>query len=295
MRVVNVGSLNIDRTYRVAGFVRPGETVTAFSFSEGAGGKGLNQSLALARSGADVWHVGAVGRDGAGLVETLAEAGVKTRYVETLDDVSGHALIQVDDTGQNEIVVCRGTNARLGERHVEEALSDFGRGDVLLLQNEINANAVALRCAREVGLTVAYNPSPLDAAALSLDLSGVDLFVLNELEAAALAGIGEWGERGTDVLAGRYPDAEFLVTLGSEGSLYMKEGVVTRQESFRVDAVDTTGAGDTFCGYFLGLRSQGADVPEALRVASAAAALSVTRCGAARAIPTAEEVRSFLG
>lgn len=294
MRVANVGSLNIDKTYRVAEFVRPGETITALSFVEGAGGKGLNQSLALAQSGADVWHVGAVGHDGAWLIDELEEAGVKTRYIETVDNVSGHALIQVDDSGQNAIVVCGGANACVDERHVARALSEFGPGDVLLLQNETNANAAALHLAKEAGLTVAYNPSPLDDAALQLDLDAIDLFILNELEAAALAGIDGWGERGISVLAERFPDAEFLITLGSEGCLHMKGDAIVRQPAFRVDAVDTTGAGDTFCGYFLGLRSQGSDVPEALRVASAAAALSVTRRGAARAIPTIDEVRDFL-
>lgn len=296
MKVVNIGSLNIDRTYRVPTFVQPGETMQVESFAERCGGKGLNQSIALARAGASVVHVGAVGADGAELVRLLAANGVETGCIETVESPTGHAVIQVTDEGENSIIICPGANGRLSTQPIDRCLDSAGADDIILLQNETSQVAHVLAAARERGLMVALNPSPLTEGLLALDLSGVGIFILNEHEAAGMVGASESEEPRALVrkLQRRYPRAAFMLTLGGRGCMWAQEDAAESFPSFGAEAIDTTGAGDTFCGYYLEAVMRHLDAASVLARASAAASIAIGRPGAAASIPMSSEVDAFL-
>ena len=191
MKVVNFGSLNIDYTYRVDDFVKPGETKASQSLTVNCGGKGLNQSAALARAGAEVWHAGFVGAEGAFLVEKLRECGANTDFVRTASESTGHAIIQVNDGGQNCILIHAGTNGILTEEYVDEVLSHFAPGDVVLLQNETNLVGEIIEKAARRGLRVAFNAAPMDAKVADYPLDKVDWLFVNETEGAALTGVSD--------------------------------------------------------------------------------------------------------
>jgi ribokinase len=293
MRVLNFGSLNVDHVYRVAHIARPGETVAGTAYHRFAGGKGANQSVALARAGAPVAHAGSVGAESLWLRDRLAAEGVDVGDIRVSDGPGGHALIQVDDSGQNSIVLFSGANASIGPDHVEAALSRLRRGDILLLQNEINATPALLTAGRAAGLRVVFNPAPMSAAVLRYPLDGVGLLIVNEHEAAALGG-GTEVESWLAGLAQRLPQADLCLTLGAEGAIYQKAGGPRWQcPAPRVRAVDTTAAGDTFIGFFLAAVLQGASEPAALTAACRAAAVSVTRAGAMDSIPRPAEVEAL--
>ena len=293
MKILCAGSLNIDRVYTVSHFVRAGETIASRGYGEVPGGKGLNQSVALARAGAEVWHAGKIGGDGAMLRNALREAGVRDEFLRTGPTPTGHAVIQVDERGQNSIIVEAGANGALEQDELAEALDAFGPGDLLLLQNEINLLPWLLREGRRRGLTVVLNPSPVTEGLKDCPLDCVDLFLLNEIEGALLSGTEEIAAI-PQALLDKYPGAKVVLTLGSRGSLYYDGERIVRQAVFPVEAVDTTAAGDTFTGYFLAALAQNRPVEEALERASAASALAVTRKGASVSIPTRAEVEAFL-
>lgn len=289
-RIINIGSLNIDHVYHVGTLVRPGETRAARAYCVFAGGKGLNQSIAAARAGAPVVHVGCVGQDGAWLRQRLADNGVDVTRVRTVDDPTGHAIIQVSATGENSIIVVAGANHVLQEADVVAALATAGPGDWVLLQNETNAVAAALGFARKHGLRVAYNPAPLLPEAATLPLDGVACLILNETEAAGLSGASD-AEGAAARLAQRMPQTHVVVTCGARGALYRCGNArALHVPALRVDAVDTTGAGDCFVGYLLAALARGSTVADALREANVAAALCVTHAGAADAMPRRAEV-----
>lgn len=294
MRILNFGSLNLDFVYQVAHFVRPGETLSSEELSTFPGGKGLNQSVALSRAGAEVFHAGCVGEDGGLLLDTLREAGVSCRYVRQLAGArTGHAVIQVDQSGQNCILLFGGANQMVGEEMIEAVLKDFAPGDWLLLQNEISALPTLLRRAGEKGLRVAFNPSPITPALPHFPLENVEFFLLNEVEGAALGG-GGTPEETLNGLRARFPRAKIVLTLGGDGAVCWDGAQLWRQGIFPVEAVDTTAAGDTFTGYFLTAVGEGLDAGTALRRANAAAAIAVSRKGAAPSIPEKAEVEAFL-
>ncbi|MBP1582571.1 MAG: ribokinase, partial [Victivallales bacterium] len=246
MTVYNCGSLNIDRVFKVHDFVRPGETLASLSVSELAGGKGLNQSLALARAGATAVHVGCVGKDGVFLKELLANNGVDTRHVLVKDDLfTGQAMIQVADSGENAIVLYAGANHAITASMVLQTLGEAKGGDVLLLQNETSCVAEALEFGASHGLKVVFNPAPMTPEVLGYPLEKVDILIVNEVEAATLAENGD--------LRSRLPKTDVLLTLGSRGSRWLgKDGYECEVPAHKVEnVVDTTAAGDTFIGYFL--------------------------------------------
>ena len=295
MKILNIGSLNIDKTYSVKRFVQPKETIQALKYEEFCGGKGLNQSVALARAGAEVYHAGAVGADGALLVNMLESSGVHTEHLLKTAGASGHAVIQIYGSGQNNIIICGGANRELTKEYIDSVLEHFGPEDLLLLQNETSNVGYAIGKAKEKGMTVALNPSPADDAIKSFPLSLVDYFIINELEGRELAEIGsEEPEKIMAALLEKFPGAHFVLTLGENGAYYFDGGKKAFHDIFRVKAVDTTGAGDTFCGYFIAGLSKGLDVETILTQASAASAISVGRKGAAPGIPTMAEVKEFL-
>ena len=291
MKIINFGSLNIDRVYTVEDFVQPGQTIFARNYAIFPGGKGLNQSVAAARAGAEVLHAGMTGQDGLFLKALLEEAGVDTRHLQVLDVPAGHAVIEVSRAGQNRIIVCGGTNQMLTEPYIDSVLQEGKPGDLVLLQNETNLIAYIIQKAHEKGLRVAFNPSPVPENPEILPLNQVDFFLLNELEGAQLAGTGADTpfEETLRILAEKFPGAAVIMTLGGNGALYRCGSAAYSQNIFSVTALDTTAAGDTFTGYFLSAICRSASVQTALQEAAAAAALAVSRQGAASSIPDYDE------
>lgn len=294
MAIYNFGSLNIDHIYRLPHIVAPGETLAAASLSQAAGGKGLNQSIALAQSGAAVYHVGCIGEDGIWLKELLEHKGVHTDHVLQVQEVTGHAIIQVTDEGENSIVIFGGANQALTEAQADVLLAQLTCDDLVLLQNETSCVSYIARRCSELGIPLAFNPSPISEQLLQeFPFDAVTYLLVNETEAQAIAGTNI-PQDAADLLLKKYPNIQLVMTLGSRGVYYRSQSTVLTQPAFAVRAVDTTGAGDTFAGFFLGLLACGSSHADALRHACAAAAIAVTRPGAAPAIPTLAEVNDFL-
>ncbi len=246
-----------------------------------------------------MYHAGAVGMDdGEFLAELLKENGADTRFIRRLDMPSGHAIIQNTPDGDNCILICGGANRAITREMADETLSFFGEGDFLVLQNEISSLEYLMDRARENGMLIVLNPSPFDGALIPLVKKGVYLLMVNEVEAAGLCGTLPSGEEARDALiAGiraHFPGTRAVLTLGGEGACYIDGDEMVFQPAFPVKAVDTTAAGDTFTGYFVGALAEGRSPAEALKRAAAAAAISVTRPGAAPSVPGKEEVEAFL-
>ncbi len=294
MKMVVFGSLNIDRTYSLEEFVRPGQTVSAKKMEQFCGGKGFNQAIALRRAGNEVCFAGAVGQDGQMLLETLDVNGIDRQHVKVTAGATGHAIIQLDKRGGNCIIILAGANGEITEADVASTLADFVAGDLIVLQNEISCVPSILRRAHEKGMIVAFNPSPYDGRIADCDLSCVDYLLVNEVEGAAMAGETA-PEAMLDVLHGRYPALNIVLTLGGEGAIYQqKDGERFTCGIHKVEAVDTTAAGDTFTGYFLSEILRHGEADRALRVATVAAGIAVSRKGAEPSIPRMAEVAAVL-
>lgn len=293
MRVLNFGSLNLDYVYNVDRFVRPGETLAASSRAVKAGGKGLNQSVALARAGVPVCHAGCLGAGGEMLKIMLEENGVDTESLLPVPEAQGHTVIQVDRDGANCILLFGGSNRCVTEDQVRRVIGRFSRGDWLLLQNEINCLPLIVKLASEQGMHIVLNPSPFNASLKEVDFSLLDWLLVNEVEAEQLCGETE-PDLAWEKLHERYPWLSLLVTLGSSGSAaYRVQGgsvEVYRADAVRVKAVDTTAAGDTYTGYFIAGLMEGEPLQTCMELASRAAAAAVTRPGAAESIPWKKEL-----
>ena len=291
MRIVNFGSLNIDYVYRVDEFLLPGETKPAQSRDVFCGGKGLNQSIACARAGLTTYHAAFLGAEGWFLSEKLKESGVKTDYIREAPQACGHAVIQVNDHGQNCILLYPGTNAILTEAFADEVLDSFSAGDVLLLQNETNLVPELMHKAKKRGLFVAFNAAPFTKATLGYPIELVKWLFVNEIEGAALSGKTE-PRAVASALHRTYPNTEVVLTLGAAGCRYAGAEGEHFAPAADVKPIDTTAAGDTFTGYYLMAALSGLGAKRALEVASAASGLAVTRMGAADSIPTIGELRA---
>ena len=292
MRILNFGSCNIDYVYSLEHIVVPGETLSASKREVFPGGKGLNQSVAAARAGAEVYHAGVIGNDGAMLREVLESSGADTRYLESADQPNGHAVIQVASNAQNSIFLYEGTNGMVTEAMIDRVLAFFGEGDILLLQNEISNVPYLIRKGHEKGMTVVFNPAPFDESLRSLELDRVDYLILNEVEAGGFFGSQE--VPAILAAAAKWPGLHLLVTLGKDGCVYTDGKTRHACPAFRVEAVDTTAAGDTFAGYFVAMLAAGKTVAEAMRIGCAASALAVSAMGAAPSIPTLDRVEAAL-
>ncbi len=294
MKLINFGSCNIDYVYAVDHIVAGGETEAARGLEIFPGGKGLNQSIAAARAGAAVYHAGCIGEGGKFLEQMLKESGVDTSYLRRVDGKNGHAMIQVSRTGENSIIIYPGANACVTREMIDEVLADFGEGDILMLQNEISNVGYIVDRAYERGMRIVLNPSPISEEMLRLDLKKITYLVLNEVEARAITGCEDMRE-ALGFLAKRYPALRVVLTVGARGCIYRDEVGEIFRPSYKVEVKDTTAAGDTFTGYFVAELTRGTEISEALRVASCAAAIAVSRSGAAPSIPTVDEVRRMLG
>ena len=294
MKVLNFGSLNIDYVYGVDHFVRAGETISSNGLQLFCGGKGLNQSVAFARSGAKTYHAGAIGKDGGMLLDMLKSAGANTDFVRVREDAaSGHAIIQVSGSGENCILLHGGANQTMDDAFVDEVLSHFGAGDLLMLQNEINNLDYIIRTAKARGMFAVLNPSPFDEKILALDLSLLDAIIVNETEGNGLSGKSEPDEILAELLS-RYPDMKIVLTLGKQGAVYADASTRAFCDIIKTAVKDTTAAGDTFTGYFFSMLMQGEAPENALKIATAASAITVSRMGAAPSIPAMDEVKALL-
>jgi len=293
MRILNFGSLNLDYVYQVPRFLMPGETMAALSVDVVPGGKGLNQSIALARAGAQVWHAGTVGTGSGMLTDFLKQNGVNDSLLVRSGHVQGNAIIQVTPKGENAILLCGGSNRAITEKQVCETLAQFREGDWLVLQNEVSCLREMITEARKRGMKIVLNPSPFEEELLEVDFNAVDWLFINEVEGSQMTGSDDPDEI-LRALRGRYPLMNVVLTLGKQGAVCDTPEERICQPVFPVHTVDTTAAGDTFTGYFIASYTQGFSLHECMKRAAAAAALSVSRHGAAVSIPQAQEVEKML-
>ena len=288
MTLVNLGSINVDHVYRLHRLPAAGETIAAEGYAVGLGGKGANQSVAAARAGAVVRHLGAVGQDGAWARDRLAGLGVDVTHVAVLPGVAtGHAIVNVDGYGENAIVIWPGANRALEAARIGPALAGLGHGDSLLLQNETGLQSEAVAAARSAGLRVIASAAPFEVDAVRRILPNVSILLLNAVEAAQL-----------EAALGTPPEAlgleAVVITRGAAGAEWIGKGERMLVPSPRVQAVDTTGAGDCFAGWLAAGLDAGASPEQAMRAAVTAAAIQVTRPGASDAMPDRAEVVALM-
>ncbi len=294
MKILSFGSCNIDCVYRVEHFVTPGETLKSSSFSKFPGGKGLNQTLAMARSGLEVYHAGCIGSDGMFLKELLSASGADTSLMRTVEgEPTGHAVIQLNESGQNCIIIYSGANACTDTEYIDRVLDGFSSGDILLLQNEIANLSYIIDKAYRRGMKIILNPSPFEPSLCEIDREKLYMLILNEVEALGFTGEGE-PNRAIEAFKMANPRLKVVLTLGDRGSIYFDGENETACRIFKVKTVDTTAAGDTFTGYFINGLVKKLSAKDILKYASAAAAIAVSREGAAVSIPTYAEVTSAL-
>lgn len=288
MAVWNLGSINVDVVYAVPHIPAPGETLASTRRDIFLGGKGANMSVAIARSGSRVNHIGAIGPDGVWTGERLLEYGVDTRHITIEDVPTSQAIIMVDDHGENAIVLAPGASIEIPQTTLQTALSEASTGDWFITQNETNLQRTAVALAKKMGLKVGYAAAPFEADRVAAVLEYLDFLILNEVEATQLT-----------EATGRTPDAlgvaDVIVTLGAGGADWFGADGKQHFDAMPVTPVDTTGAGDTFTGYVLGGLDQGMPMAQAIAMATKAGALMVTRKGTADVIPDLSEVRDFSG
>jgi len=270
-----------------------GETLATGGMSVFCGGKGLNQSIALAKAGVPVFHAGMIGEEGGILLEACEKSGVNTAFIRQMPGKSGHTIIQVDKNGQNCILLYGGANRRITTEFVDEVLENYEAGDILLLQNEVNAVGYIIDKAYEKKMMIIINPSPYDGALDGCDYSKISLFIMNEIEGWQITGEKEAGKI-LEKLRIIYPEAKVVLTLGTAGCVYQDKENQCKQGIFKVNTVDTTAAGDTFTGYFIASIIDGIPISEGLKMAAKASAIAVSREGAASSIPMKEEVQEFI-
>lgn len=296
MRHLVYGSLNIDKTYRVPHILREGETLPSLSMQVNAGGKGANQAAALAKAGVEVFFAGKTGGDAQFVLDSLRSYGINLEYLTRYSGPSGEAIIQVDPQGLNCILLAGGGNAAITVEEIEATLASFSSGDRLVLQNEIAHVPDLIRLGAERGMQVVFNPSPCTEAVLDYPLQLVDLFFVNRTEGAFLAGdqLDLDAEEMLDRLAMKYPRAMIVLTDGKRGAYCRSGGKTAKGDVIDLPVADTTGAGDTFTGFFLGALGRELPLDEALAVACAASSIAVSRPGAMAAIPDWAEAEALV-
>ena len=293
MKVLNIGSMNLDHVYTVDHIVEPGETQSSTQLQLFLGGKGMNQSVALAKAGVEVYQGGMIGEDGGVFLDACREYGIHADYIRTVDARTGHAIIQIDKNAQNCILLYGGANQALTEAYVDEVISQFDQGDILLLQNEVNLLPYIVDRGYAQGMKIVLNPSPFDDKLKAVDMTKISLFLLNEIEGYQLTGCRE-PDAIIDSIRERFPHAAVVLTLGSDGAVYADQSCKHFQPIFPVKAVDTTAAGDTFTGYFIAGLAQGMEIPDILRMSAKASSIAVSRAGAVPSIPYRNEVIASL-
>lgn len=286
MAIWNLGSINADIVYSVSHIPAPGETLSSTNRQTFLGGKGTNMSVAAARAGAHVRHIGAVGEDGQWAIDRLLEYGVDTRNIAMLETETAQAIIMVDPHGENAIVLHPGANAEIPQATLQAAMAEASTGDWLVIQNETNLQRTAAAMGKKLGLQVAYAAAPFDAARVQAVLPHLDFLILNAVEAEQL-------QEATGQAASDLPVRDVIVTLGADGADWYSPAGKQHFPAIKVEPVDTTGAGDTFTGYVLAGLDRGMPMAQAIGLATKAGALMVTRHGTADVIPDLSEVQAF--
>lgn len=269
--------------------VKEGETIASNKFEKFIGGKGLNQAIALKKAGVDVIFAGQVGKEDGDLLIAYIEENNLAHMIKKTSGSSGHAIIQIDSFGQNSIIVEGGVNKRIEKSYVDEVLKGFNKGDYILLQNEINDVDYIVNVSSDKGLKVFLNPSPINEKIYDIDFNKVACIIVNETEGKALSG----ADNKLDIISyfkETYPEMEVILTLGGEGGYYSYKETLLKYKATKVDVVDTTAAGDTFCGYFVGLQAQAYSLEDSLEIASLAAAITCKSKGASSSIPRISEI-----
>lgn len=293
-KILNFGSLNIDYVYALDHIVKEGETEASVGYFVFEGGKGLNQSVALARAGAKVFHAGKIGAEGRFLKEAMEGCGVDCRFVTVSDGANGHAIIQRAASGQNSIILYPGANHEITAADIDSVLENFSAGDILVCQNEISQMEYLIKAAYEKGMEIAWNPSPITDVVDRVDFGMIAWLIINEIEGQAITGKTQPDEILKEFKA-KYPDLRVVLTLGGDGSVYQDREVVLTQQCYTVPVKDTTAAGDTFLGYFVNeVARDNADIAKALQLASMAAALAVSKEGAMPSVPVRQDVELAL-
>lgn len=288
MTVYCLGSINIDNVYRLPSLPKPGETLAADTHAVGLGGKGVNQSIAALRAGAEVVHIGAIGQDDAWIEGQLTRHGLSLDAIARVDGGTGHAVVAIDANGENQIIIFSGANLAQSPALIAQTLSRARPGDSLLLQNETSHQVEAAQIARSRGMRVFYSAAPFALDPLRAVLPHVTHLLVNAGEAEAL--VAATGTALVDL-----PVQAVVVTRGSQGAEWISAGAEPLfTPAFAVDPVDTTGAGDCFAGSLAAALDLGMPPAQAMRFAAAAAALQVTRPGTADAMPARDEVDAFL-
>lgn len=289
MKILNFGSLNMDYVYEVDHFVEPGETMSSNGLFVNCGGKGLNQSIAAAKAGNEVYHAGFVGKGGEALAEKLAENHVDISLLKETTENCGHAIIQVDENGQNCILLYGGTNQLYTKEYINETLDKFGNEGLVLLQNETNLVGYMIEESQKRGLKIAFNGAPMNEKVLEYPLELLDWLIVNEVEGRQIAGC-EKDEDILPILKEKYPKGNILLTLGSRGAICYSQGETYKIGCHQVEVVDTTAAGDTFSGYFLYGILNGESISDSLLLATTASALAIGKKGASDSVPLKAEV-----
>ncbi len=297
-KIIVIGSSNTDMVIRSQKMPRPGETVLGGDFMMNQGGKGANQAVAVAKLGGNTMFIGKIGNDifGKQTVEMLGKLGIDTTHVTISDRPSGVALINVDASGENSIAVASGANADLTPADIDAAENDIANAALIIMQLESPLETVeyAAKVAKKHGVTVILNPAPAPAQPLSASLlENVDIIIPNKTEAEIISGIeisDEESEQRAINAIHAMGIKTVIFTLGSKGALLCEDGTSQLIPTFKVKAIDTTAAGDTFCGAFCVAISEGRPIRDAILFANRAGSISVTRMGAQQSIPTRDEI-----
>ena len=289
MKVLCFGSANLDHVYKVDHFTVPGETQGCLEYNIKCGGKGVNQAIAMALAGNDTYFAGIIGSDGGLLKDALVDKGVHIDYMKISNKPPGHAIIEVDQSGQNHILLYGGTNKEIDFEYIDEVLSHFSKGDIVVLQNEINNVPYIIERCYEKEMKIFFNAAPYDIAVKNYPIEKVTWLVVNETEGATLSNEEDY-EKIIQTLKQKYPHTHILFTMGKEGSRVLTDKEDIKVEALKVNAVDTTGAGDTYIGYFVRGIVEEMPLLETAQMATKASAIAVTRFGAVDSIPNYEEV-----
>jgi len=285
VKILNFGSINKDFVYLVDNFVQPGETISSNSHDIFLGGKGLNQSVAIAHAGASVYHAGCINKKDNSIIDHLNNWGVNTKNILGLDKPTGHAIIQVNKKGENSIIIHGGTNHHITSNQIDSCLKKFEIGDILVLQNEINNIEEIIDKAHKKGMKIFFNPAPFSKSILNYPLKKINTIIFNQSEGNGLSMGINTPEKILEIISKKYPSANLLITLGEKGSIFKNENNTIRVDAFDVKAIDTTAAGDTYIGYYIASFSKNAAIKSCMKNASLAASVTVTKMGGAVSIP----------
>ena len=290
MKILNMGSINIDYIYDVAHIVIPGETLSSNRLTSFPGGKGANQSVAISKAGLEVYHAGKVGYDGKWIVKKLQDLGVNTKFIKSVKSPSGQAFIQRSKDGENSIILYKGANNLIDNTYINSVLKHFKKNDLLLLQNETSNIDNIIKKAKQKDLKICFNPAPFTKEVLNMELDKIDYLILNEIEGSRLAEKDTLPKDIIMILSEKYPNTEIVLTLGENGVIAIKNGEIFQENSCKIDVVDTTGAGDTFIGFYIFGRLKNYGIKETLKLATKASSIAVTKKGAMDSIPYFSEI-----